>query len=215
MFHDLIDALEKTLFMVFTASILTILLGFPLSVVQAFPKSKSGSTAVLHSCIKAIIQLIAAIPYIVIMIALIPIAHWLMGTQHGTVIAVIPLTLASVPLFTKVCMEAFAKIPKGLKEAMVSLGATKRQLLFKVILPEAIPDIIYGFSQVLIQILGFSVVLGVLGAGGIGALLVEKGYKDYQTSYVLGIIVTLIILVIGVQMIGRFLAYGSLKTKAN
>lgn len=211
MFHDLLNALEVTLFMVFTASILTVLLGFPLSVFQAVSNRNNGRGTILARFLNAIIHLISAIPYIVIMIALIPITHWLMDSHRSSIIALIPLTLASIPLFTKICNEAFSKVPKGLQEAAIVLGATPRQLLFKVLIPESLPAIIHGFCELIIQIIGFTVVIGVLGAGGIGGLLVEKGYQNYQTNYVLAIIVTLVALVLIIQSIGQYLAYGHFK----
>lgn len=215
MFHDLLNALENTLFMVFISSILTLLLAFPLSLLQVFPKRKNLSSTFFYSALNTIIRLVCAIPYLVIVITLIPVTHWLMGSGTNNFIAIIPLTLVAVPLFTKTCTDALQTVPKGLVDAAISLGATPRHLVQKVLLPEALPDIIYGFSQLLIHLLGFTVMLGVLGTGGIGKLLVERGYQDYHFQYVLFIVLALISVVILIQTLGRFLAYGSFKRLNN
>lgn len=216
MFHDLLNALEESLFMIFTSSLITILLGFPLSILQALPPSRRNTMSLFfHRFLNSMIPLISAIPYIIILVAIIPFTRWLMksNAQHASFIAIIPLSLAAFPLFTKICTEALNKVSKQLIETAISLGASPRQIVFKVIIPEALPNIIHGFSQLLIQIIGLSVVVGVLGAGGIGRLLVEKGYQNYQTSYILAILATLMILVLLVQLMGHFLAFGSFKPK--
>jgi D-methionine transport system permease protein len=210
MFQELINGIEETLFMVFTASLITVLIGFPLSIMTILPlKNFSRITRISYKLVDIFIRLVCTIPYIVVMIALIPITHWLMDTQISTFAAVIPLSIAGIPLFTKTCVEAFKKIPKGLLDAATSLGANTFQLVVKVLIPESLSNIIYGFTQVLIQLIAFAVIVGVLGAGGIGKLLLEKGYQDYETAYVLPLILTIVMLVTVIQYAGRFLAFGS------
>lgn len=216
MFQDLINALEESLFMIFTTSLTTLLLGFPLSILQAISIQRSNKNHLIaYKILNTSIHLVSAIPYIIILIAIIPFTHWLMGVnaRYGSFFAVIPLTLAAFPLFTKLCTEALNKIPKSMIETALSLGASPKQVVFKVIIPEALPNIIHGFSQLLIQIIGLTVVVGVLGGGGIGRLLVEKGYRNYEASYVIAILGLLILLVVIVQSLGHFLAYGSFKAK--
>lgn len=214
MFQELISGIEETLFMVFCGSLITVLIGFPLSIMNLLPNQNSSAMAgFIHKILDMFIRLVCTIPYIVIMIALIPITHWLMDVQISTIVAVIPISLVGIPLFTKTCSEAFKKVPAGLIDSALSLGASSRQLIMKVLIPEALPNIIYGFSQVLIQLIAFSVIVGVLGAGGIGKLLLEKGYQDYQSAYILPVIFIIVSLVLLIQYMGHFLAFGSFSRK--
>lgn len=211
MFHELLNALEETLWVVFLSSILAFILGFFLSLLQFLPRQHSILTRTLLPFVNSCIHLICSIPYFIIMIIFFPIMLWLMREFHSQFSTIISLVLVSIPLFTKSCTSSFNRVPKELIEMAYGLGATPRHLIQKILIPESLNDIIFHFSQLLIQLIGLSVLLGLFANEGLGKLLLEKVYQDYQSSYLLGIIVCLAILVIAIQKLGQLLAYGSLK----
>jgi D-methionine transport system permease protein len=213
MFQDLINALEETLFMMFTSSIFAIAFALPLSLVMILPKQHENNIVLwAQKILEVVIHLVCTIPFIVFMILLIPMAHWMIQSEiQNPLIAVVPLTLVAFPLFTEVCRKALKQVPAAVIETALSLGAKPAHLIFKICLPEALPNIIHSFSQVLIQMMGFSIMAGLLGGGGLGRLLLEKGYQNYHGVSVFGIIFTLILLVLFLQAVGHFLAFGSFK----
>ncbi len=213
MLQELLNALEESLFMIFTSSLSVLLLGFPLSILQVLPNPQHKRSRILiQKCLNSLIPVASSIPYIIILIVTIPFTRfWLEANmRQGSFIAIIPLTIAAFPLLTKVCTEAMNRVPKNLSESALSLGASPYQLVFKVLIPEALPNIILGFSQVLTQVIGLTFVVGILGAGGLGKLLVLKGYQQTELSYILAILLTLVALIMIIQYLARFLAYGNL-----
>jgi D-methionine transport system permease protein len=212
MLHELLNSLEETLFMVFTAGLLTWIIGLPLGTLLSVTRSEQFlDNYLLHKILKVFINTTSSIPYIILMVAAIPLTRLLVGTEEGSLAAIVPLTLAAVPQFAKLTAAALDKIPKGLIEAAESVGASPLQIIYKVLIPEALPNIINILTSTLVQLVGYSAIAGALGAGGLGGLAVLKGYSSFQADYVLAVLIVLMAIIQIIQVCGDYIVYGTFK----
>ena len=213
MFHTLVNAFQETLFMVLTAGFLTVLLGLPLGFL-IFKQQANHSP--LLKFFKMLVQVTESTPYVIIILALVPMIQFLMDNileQHlnPAMIAVIPLTLSSIPYFSRALANALDKVPQGLIEVAKSMGATPLQIVRKILIPESLPYIIKSLTQTLVQLIGLSILVGALGYGGLGQLVVNKGYPSLDIPYLIATLLILITLVQLIQRSGAYLAHGTLK----
>ena len=208
MLHELLNASEETLFMVFTAGVLTAALGLPLGLYLALSKRKKSLS---HKLLHKLLKVTLSTPYLVFMTTLIPFARFISGTQEGTLAAILPLTLATLPSFAKLTENAIHHLSHGLIEAAESIGARQDQIIYKILLPEAMPEIIQGFTTTLVHLIGFSVIAGLLGAGGLGNFVVQNGYQAFHATYLFSAIFILILLTQTIQLSGQFILQGNLK----
>jgi D-methionine transport system permease protein len=208
MLHDLLNASEETLFMVFTAGMLTATFGLPLGLYLALSKRKIPLN---NKLLRKALQLTLSTPYLVFVITLIPFARFISGTPAGTFAAILPLTFATLPNFAKLTETAITKLPRDLIALGESMGARPVQILYKILLPEAMPKLIEGFTTTLIHLVGFSIIAGLLGAGGLGSFLLQHGYQAFNPSLLLLAILILFLLTQTIHLSGQFIMYGSLK----
>lgn len=212
MLHDLLNAIEETLFMVFTAGLFSWIIGLPLGALYSVARpGQFLDNPILFKALHFFINTTSSIPYIILMITLIPFTRLLIGTEEGSVAAVVPLTLAAIPLFTRLTSNAISHVPKGLIEAAQSVGASPLQIIYKVLIPEALPKIIAALTTTLVHIVGYSVIAGALGGGGLGALAIHKGYYSFQADYMLATIITLMAITKIIQACGDYIVYGNFK----
>lgn len=212
MLHELFNALEETLFMVFTAGLLTWIIGLPLGALLSVTRQEQMmENYLIHKGLHFFINTTSSIPYIILMIAAIPLTQTLMGTEEGSIAAIVPLTLAATPLFARLTSNALDQVPEGLLEAALSVGASKFQIIYKVLIPEALPNIISGLTTTLVHLVGYSAIAGALGSGGLGGLAVHKGYYSFQTDYVLATVIALMAIIQLIQSCGDYIVYGSFK----
>lgn len=206
MLHDLLNALEETLFMVFSAGLLTFIIGLPLGAMlfAAAPKQFLENTYI-HKPLDFLLNTICAMPYIVFMIALTPVTHIVMGSIDSCISAVMPLTFAAIPTFAQRCDKALRNLPTGLVETAKAIGASPLQILYKILIPEALPDIMQGLTATLTHLVGYSTIAGVLGARGLGGVMVERGYQVFDIAYVLITIILLITLINLIQACGSYI----------
>jgi D-methionine transport system permease protein len=151
-----------------------------------------------------LVNALRSVPYIILVIALIPLTRWIVGTSLGTMAACVPLSLAAILLMARLSEEALRLLPKGLMMAATSMGATRFQMITKILLPEALPSLVSGLTLVIINLIGFSAMAGAVGGGGLGDLAIRYGYQRYNTAMIIEIVALLIILVQLVQMLGNF-----------
>lgn len=214
MLHNLLSAFEETLFMVIASGLLTLLLGLPLGILLAVTHPKQlFENAWLHKSLDLLIQATHSIPYVILMVALIPFSRWLMGTEEGCLAAILPLTLATIPFFAKLCEQAIHDIPQGLVDTVQAMGGTPFQIIRYVFLPEAQPKIIRGLTVTLTHLVGYSTIAGALGSGGLGNLAIDKGYHYhvFQADYVFATVIVLVIMVQAIQKIGEYIAQVNLR----
>lgn len=205
MLHALLNAIEETLFMVLSAGFITLIIGLPLSVMLVSARSRLPvHSPLLHRILRLSIDAACSMPYLILMIAVIPLTGFILGTKTGSIQAILPLTLAAIPQFTQYCAKSMQKIPKVLIESVVVMGATPWQITRYVLLPESLPGIIQGFTRTLVHLLGYSVVAGALGSGGLGGLAMEKGYTEFHMDYILAVLLILFVLVQVIQYCGNY-----------
>ncbi|HRE32314.1 MAG TPA: methionine ABC transporter permease, partial [Candidatus Berkiella sp.] len=152
----------------------------------------------------AIINAARSIPFIILMIAVIPLTRFLAGSSIQVKALIVPLTLAAIPFFARTVEIALNEVPKGLIEAAKAMGATPMQIIYKVLLPEAMSGIIGGLTLTLVNLVGFSAMAGFNGSGGLGKLAIDYGFYRYDTEIVLITVVIMIVLVQFLQSVGDY-----------
>jgi D-methionine transport system permease protein len=139
-------------------------------------------------------------------VALIPLTRLIVGTSIGTGAAIVPLAVAGIPFYARIAEAALREVDRGLIEAATAAGATRTQIVRHVLLPEALPGLIAGFTVTLVALIGASAMAGAIGGGGLGDVAIRYGYQRFETTVMIVVVVALIALVCGVQAIGDRLA---------
>lgn len=202
----LLEATLETLYMVFVAGLIATLIGLPLGVLLYI--TRPGNIVAhrhLHRAFTFFVNMTRSIPFIILMIAVIPFTRLLVGTSIGTNAAIVPLALAAIPFIARITDNALLEINKGLIEAAISMGATPGQIIRKVLLPEAFPSIINGLTLTLVSLVGYSAMAGAVGGGGLGDLAIRYGYQRFDPGVMMITIVIMIVLVQIMQSIGDWL----------
>lgn len=202
----LLQATGETLVMIFVSTFVGLLGGLPLAALL-FTSSQGGlhEQPALHKITGFLINGIRSVPYIILVIALLPLTRFIAGSSLGTGAACVPLSIASIMLIARVGEEAFRSVPKGLIEAAQAMGAKRLQIIMKVIFPESLPSLIGGLTLVIISLIGFSAMAGAVGGGGLGDLAIRYGYQRYQMDIIYQIVFILVVMVQGIQMLGDYL----------
>lgn len=210
----LIKATLETLYMVFVASVFTVLLGLPIGIVLTTTgKNHILENQWLHKSLSTIINTMRSLPFIILMIFIIPFTRLLVGSSIGTKAAIVPLIVAAIPFFARVVESAIKEVDEGYIEAAVSMGASPSQIIFKVLLPEALPSLVLGTTITIINLLGYSAMAGAVGGGGIGDLAIRYGYHRFRTDIMFATVFLLIVLVQSIQSFGNLLAGSILKNR--
>ncbi|WP_144960614.1 methionine ABC transporter permease [Pseudomonas oryzihabitans] len=156
----------------------------------------------LNRVLGTLINAFRATPFIILLVALIPLTRLITGTTIGVWAAVVPITLSATPFFARIAEVSLREVGDGVIEAAQALGCERRHIVFNVLLPEALPGIIGGFTVTLVAMIGASAMAGAIGAGGLGDLAIRYGYQRYDTQVMAVVIVILVVLVCGIQFIG-------------
>lgn len=201
------EALQETLLMVGVATVLAELGGLPLGVllVTTAPGRILASPR-LHHVLGLIVNVGRSIPFIILMVAIIPFTRWLVGTSIGTTAAMVPLTVAAIPYVARLVESSLNEVDPGVVEAAVAMGATPWQVIWKVYLPEAVPSLILGGTITAITLVGYSAMAGAVGGGGLGDLAIRYGYQRFRTDVMLVTVAVFVVLVQGIQYLGSYWA---------
>jgi D-methionine transport system permease protein len=200
-------ALWETAQMVGVASAVALLLGVPLGVLLvATDRGGITPSPVFNRVLGSVVNAARSVPFIILMVAIIPFTRLIAHTSIGTVAAMVPLSVAAIPFLGRLVEAALREVPRGLVEAARAMGATPLQIVTKVLLPEARPGIIAAFTITVISLIGYSAIAGAIGAGGIGALGIDYGYERFDTPVMIATVVVLIALVQLIQFLGDRLA---------
>ena len=203
----LIQGTLETLYMVAVSTLFTILLGMPLGILLAVTsKEHISENLKLNSVLSYIINLTRSLPFIILMIFIIPFTRLLVGSSIGTNAAIVPLVCAAIPFFARVVENAIYEVDGGVIEAALAMGASNRDIILKVLIPETLPSLILGITLTVINLLGYSAMAGAVGGGGIGDLAIRYGYHRFQTDVMLMTVVILIAMVQIIQSTGQFFA---------
>ncbi|WP_420876962.1 methionine ABC transporter permease [Selenomonas bovis] len=203
----LMKALGETVYMVAVSMAVATAIGVPLGVLL----STTGKGGILEArafnkTLGAIVNAIRSIPFIILMVAIIPLTRLIVGTAIGTTAAMVPLIIAAIPFIGRQVETSLTEVPYGLVEAALSMGATPLQIIRRVLLPEAMPSIVAQLTTVIISLVGESAMAGAIGGGGLGDLAIRYGYQRFRPDVMIATVVILIILVQLVQFAGNLLA---------
>lgn len=206
-FSLLMKALGETVAMVVVSMVAATAIGVPLGVLLV-TTAKGGILAcpVLNRAVAAVVNAIRSIPFIILMVAIIPFTRLVAGTSIGTTAAMVPLTLASIPFIGRQVETSLREVPYGIIEAALAMGATPMQIIWRVYLPEALSGIVAQLTTVVIALVGESAMAGAIGGGGLGDLAIRYGYQRFRPEIMLATVVVLIALVQLVQFTGNALA---------
>ncbi len=203
----LMKALGETVYMVAVSMAVATALGVPLGVLlSATGKGGILEARALNKALGAVVNAIRSIPFIILMVAIIPLTRLIVGTAIGTTAAMVPLIIAAVPFIGRQVETSLTEVPYGLVEAALSMGATPLQIIRRVLLPEAMPSIVAQLTTVIISLVGESAMAGAIGGGGLGDLAIRYGYQRFRPDVMIATVVVLIILVQLVQFAGNLLA---------
>ena len=205
MLNELIAALWETLYMVALSTILSGVMGFALAIVMII----TGPTGLrpnkpLYSVLDLVVNLGRSFPFIILMIAIIPFTRMIVGTSIGSTASIVPLTLAAAPFVARLMEGSLLEVDPGVIEAARSFGASNRQIIFSVMIKEAMPSIILNWAVVAINLLGYSAMAGAVGGGGLGDLAIKYGYNRFQTDVMIYSVAILIIIVQIIQSVVNY-----------
>ncbi len=205
MLWQLIQATSETLYMNFLASFFAIIIGLPIGTLLFLTrKQQLLANKTLNQALGIIVNIGRSIPFVILMVAVIPFTRFVIGTSIGTSAAIVPLAIAAMPFFARMIENAFLEVSPELVEIALSMGATLQQIIFKVLLPEAMPGITHCITITIVTLIGYSAMAGAIGGGGLGDLAIRYGYQRFDTTVMIETIVILVAMVQLVQMLGDY-----------
>ena len=199
----LVDGTLDTLYMVGLAALFTVLIGLPLGVLL-FLSRRHGLMPMprVNAVLGTIINTGRSLPFIVLLIALIPFTRLLVGTTLGSTAAIVPITIGAFPFFARLTESALDEVDYGRIEAVLSMGGNVWHIITKALLPEALPSLLAATTLTIVMLIGFSSMAGVIGGGGLGDLAIRYGYQRFNDQIMVGTVFILVLMVQGVQMAG-------------
>ncbi len=198
------QALLETLYMVAVSGVVSAAVGVPLGVL--LHTSRPGqilAQPLLNRVLGAVVNAARSVPFIILMVAIIPLTRLIAGTSIGTTAAIVPLSLAAIPFVARIAEGALNEVPSGLIEAAQAMGATPLQIVTRVMLPEALPGLIHGMTLTLVTLVSYSAMAGAIGGGGLGDLGIRYGYQRFDPVIMLVTVVVLVVIVQLIQSVGE------------
>ncbi len=203
--YDLMIATGETVYMVLASTVLAVLLGLPLGTLL-FTSAHVKPHPLVHRLIASVINISRSIPFIILLVAIIPLTRLLVGTSIGINAAIVPLTLGAAPFFARLVDNVYKSLPSGLIEAGFAMGANTGQMVRHILLPEARPAMIHAITVTAITLVNYSAMAGTVGGGGLGDLAIRYGYQRFNPIIMLATVAILVLIVQGLQMGGDRLA---------
>jgi len=206
-FDRLLGSLGETLVMTAVSGAISFAVGLPLGLVLV-GTARGGfwKNRWVNGSVGAIVNGFRSLPFIILLVAVIPLTRILVGTSIGTAAAIVPLSISGIPYFGRVAEVALREVDRGLIEAVRAMGGGNWTIIREALVPEALPSLIAGFTVTLVLLVGASAMAGAVGAGGLGDLAIRYGYQRFETSVMIAVIVVLIALVAIIQAGGDRLA---------
>ena len=204
---DFYKAIGDTLLMVVWSGAISFVLGLALGVLLTVTKPGGIlQNRVIYQILDKLVSLFRSIPFIILLTWVLPVSRAIMGTAIYVRGAIVPLVFGAVPFFARIAESAFSEVDPGLLEAAISTGATTRQIIVDAVFPQALPSFIRGVVLTIISLIGYSAMVGTIGAGGIGDMAIQYGYNRYETGVLVVIVIILIVIVQIIQWIGDWFA---------
>lgn len=200
---EIARATRDTLLMLVGSMALTVVFGVPLGVLLYLSgKGRLASNPVLNAVLSLIVNILRSVPFIILLIVMLPVTVLLVGTSLGVAGAIPPLVVGAAPFYARLVETALREVDKGVVEATQAMGGSTFQIVTRALLPEALPGIIAGATVTAIALVSYTAMAGVVGAGGLGDLAIRFGYQRFQTDVMVVTVVLLLVLVQILQMIG-------------
>ena len=201
------EATLQSVEMVFWSTVFSLLMGLPLGVLLHITDSEDQGgiipRPVLNEILSRIVNILRSFPFLILMIILMPVARFILGTTIGTRAAVVSLSIAAAPFVARVIETSLKEVDPGVIQAAKAMGSTNWQIIVKVMLPEALPSLVSGITLTVINLIGYSAMAGTIGGGGLGDLAIRYGYQRFRSDVMLWAVVVTIVLVEVVQFVGN------------
>ena len=203
MFNLLLRSLWETILMTGASGLISLVFGLPLGLALVLTnKGGIAENAWINGILGAIINGFRSVPFIILLVALIPVTRLIVGTALGTWAAIVPLAIAATPYYARIAEVSLREVDRGLIDAVRAMGGNRWTIIREVLVPEALPGIVAGFTVTLVTLIGASAMAGAIGAGGLGDLAIRYGYQRFETNVMIAVVVVLIVLVCGIQWLG-------------
>ena len=196
--------LWNTIYMVALSSLCAVLIGLPIGIVLAITdQGQIKENRIIYKTLETIVNIGRSFPFAILMVALIPFTRWLIGTSLGTTASIVPLTIGAAPFVARLIENSLKEVDAHVVEAAIIMGSTTRQIISKVLLPEAFPSLISDVTLTVVNLIGYSAMAGLVGGGGLGQVAIQYGYNRFNTFIMALTVILLILFVQGVQWIGN------------
>ncbi|HTO33614.1 MAG TPA: methionine ABC transporter permease [Pararhizobium sp.] len=203
LFDLLIRSIWETLLMTGASGLISLLAGLPLGLALiATDRGGIAENLWINRLLGAIVNGFRSVPFIILLVALIPVTRLIVGTALGTWAAIVPLAIAATPYYARIAEVSLREVDRGLIEAVRAMGGNRWTIIREVLVPEALPGIVAGFTVTLVTLIGASAMAGAIGAGGLGDLAIRYGYQRFETNVMIAVVIVLIIMVCGIQWLG-------------
>jgi D-methionine transport system permease protein len=205
-----LDTVYMTLVSAFFACVLGLPLGTVLcgtSPIGLFPRT------LFYNALSRIVNLFRSLPFIILMILLIPLSRFIIGTSIGPLAAIIPLSIAAAPFVARIVETSLSEVDAGVVIAARAMGSTNMQIILKVLIPEALPSLVSGLALTVINLISYSAMAGAIGGGGLGDLAIRYGYYRFRTDVTIAAVIIILILVEAVQLTGSAISRGLLSKR--
>lgn len=209
----ILTGIWETFQMTFFASLFSYIVGLPLGVIlYSTSKGRLLQNRVVNFVIGLIVNITRSLPFLILLVLLIPFTRFLVGSSIGTTAAIVPLTIGAIPIVARMVESSLNEVNPGIIEAATSMGASPVYTIIHFIIPEAMPSLLQGGAINVATVLGYSAMAGVIGGGGLGAIALQYGYYRYQKDVLFTTVALLIIMVMLIQEIGIFMSKKNRKT---
>lgn len=203
----ILEGFWDSIYMTIVATVIAYVIGLPLGIILVVT-DKEGIRPIpwLNAILGVIINIIRSVPFLILLITIIPFTRWVTGTSIGTNATIVPLVVAAAPFVARVVESSLKEIDQGVIEAAKAMGTSTFQIIYKVLLPESLPSLIVGGALAVTTILSYSALAGFTGGGGLGDIAIRYGYNRYQTDIMLVTVALLVVIVQALQEAGMRLA---------
>ena len=206
--RDFPEALWETMYVTILSTLFAIVIGLPLGMLLVAGDAKGirPMPSLLMKIINVVINFLRSIPFLILIVVVIPLTRLIVGTSVGTVASIVPLVVAAFPFVARLVESSLREVNPNIIETAQSMGATPMQILLRVMLPEAVPSLITNFTLAITTILGYTAMSGAIGGGGLGNIAIMIGYNRYKYAVLYAAVIVLVILVQVIQSFGTWLA---------
>lgn len=207
-------ATMQTLTMVFLSTLFSLILGTPLGVLLCVTaEGNLMPKPLLNQLLSRVVNILRSFPFIILMIVLFPLSRMIIGKSIGTAAAIVPLSIAAAPFVARIIESALQEVDRGVIQAAVAMGSSPFEIIFKVLIPEALPALVSGITLTIINLIGYSAMAGAIGGGGLGDLAIRYGYQRFRSDIMLAAVIVILVLVELIQFIGTRISTALMKKR--